>query len=171
MYFDRHISSLHFGITITSHKRHVFSYHHHRKPQNLFYSFFFSLTNKEAFKFHFAGTFMRGGGLGIRDFSHHYSDVIMGVIASQITSLTTYSGTDERKHQSSASLAFVRGIHRWPMNSPHKWPVTRKIFPFDDVIIQRVGNNNYNVLTVSILWRHFLLWQTKESQFKTWQQK
>ena len=64
----------------------------------------------------------------------------MSAIASQITSLTivyltVYSGTDQRKHQSSASLAFVRGIHRWPVNSPHKGPVTRKIFPFDDVIM------------------------------------
>ena len=47
----------------------------------------------------------------------HYDDVIMTAIASQITSLTivyliVYSGTDKRKHQSSASLAFVRGIHR-----------------------------------------------------------
>ena len=42
---------------------------------------------------------------------------------------------DQRKHQSSASLAFVWGIHRWPVNSPHKWPVTRKMFPFDDVIM------------------------------------
>ena len=33
------------------------------------------------------------------------------------------------------SLAFVRGIHRRPANSPHKWPVTRKMFPFDDVIM------------------------------------
>ena len=40
------------------------------------------------------------------------------------------------KHQRSASLAFVRGIHRWPVNSPHKWPVTRKMFPFDDVIME-----------------------------------
>ena len=45
------------------------------------------------------------------------------------------SGADQRKHQSSASLAFVRGIHRWPVNSPHKWPVTRKMFPSDDVTI------------------------------------
>ena len=70
----------------------------------------------------------------------HYSNVIMGAIASQITNptiiySTVYSGADQRKHQSSASLAFVRGIHRWPVNSPHKWPVTRKMFPFDDVII------------------------------------
>ena len=71
----------------------------------------------------------------------HYRDVIMGAIASQITSLTivystVYSDADQRKHQSSASLAFVRGIHRGPVNSPHKWPVTRKKFPFDDVIMR-----------------------------------
>ena len=70
----------------------------------------------------------------------HYGDFIMGTMASQINSLTivysnVYSGADQRKLQSSASLAFVRGIHRWPVNSPHKWPVTRKMFPFDDVII------------------------------------
>ena len=70
----------------------------------------------------------------------HYDDVIMGEIASQITSLTivysaVYLDADQRKHQSSASLAFVRGIHRGPVNSPHKWPVTRKMFPFDDVIM------------------------------------
>ena len=64
----------------------------------------------------------------------------MGAIASQITSLTivystVYSDADQRKHQSSASLAFVRGIHRFPVNSPHQWPVTRKMFPFDDVIM------------------------------------
>ena len=69
------------------------------------------------------------------DSSNHYNDVIMGAIASQITSHTivysnVYSDADQRKHQSSASLAFVRGIHRWPVNSPHKWPVTRKRFPF-----------------------------------------
>ena len=72
--------------------------------------------------------------------SQHYNDVIMGAIASQITSLTivysiVYSDADERKHESSASLAFVWGIHRWPVNSPHKWPVTQKMFPFDDVIM------------------------------------
>ena len=70
----------------------------------------------------------------------HYDDVIMGAIASQITCLTivystVYSGADQSKHQSSASLAFVWGIHRGPVNSPHKGPVTRKMFPFDDVIM------------------------------------
>ena len=69
----------------------------------------------------------------------------MGAIASQITILTivystVYSDADQRKHQSSASLAFVREIHRGPVNSPHKWPVTRKMFPFDDVfMIWHVG--------------------------------
>ena len=71
---------------------------------------------------------------------NHYYDVIMRAMASQITSLTivysaVYPDPDQRKHESSASLAFVRGIHRGPVNSPHKWPVTRKIFPFDDVIM------------------------------------
>ena len=70
----------------------------------------------------------------------HYCDVKMGAMASQITSLTTvystvHSDAYHRKHQGSASLAFVLGIHRWPVNSPHKWPVTRKMFPFDDVIM------------------------------------
>ena len=66
----------------------------------------------------------------------------MGAMASQITSLqivysAIYSDTDERKHQSSASLDLVRGIHRWPVNSPHKGQVTRKIFTFDDVTMSR----------------------------------
>ena len=66
----------------------------------------------------------------------HYSDFIMGAMVSRITSLTivystVYSGANERKHQSSASLAIVRGVHRWP----DKGPVTRKMFPFDDVIM------------------------------------
>ena len=64
----------------------------------------------------------------------------MGMLASKITSLTivystVYSDADQRKHQSSASLAFVQGIHRWPVNSPHKWPVTQKMFAFDDIIM------------------------------------
>ena len=64
----------------------------------------------------------------------------MGAVTSLITSLTivysiVYSDADQRKHQSSELLAYVRGIHRGPVNSPHKWPVTRKMFPFDNVII------------------------------------
>ena len=58
----------------------------------------------------------------------------MVTMASQITSLTivyltVYSGADQRKHLSSTSLPFVRGIHRWPVNSPYKGPVRQKMFP------------------------------------------
>ena len=73
-------------------------------------------------------------------FRMNYRDVIMGAMVSQITSLmavylTVYSGADQRKHQSSMSLAFVRGIHRSPVNSPHKGSVMWKMFPFDDIIM------------------------------------
>ena len=66
----------------------------------------------------------------------HYNDVIMDVMASQITIvyLMVYSGADQRKHQSPASLAFVRGIQRSPVNCPHK-----------------MASNAENV---SIWWRH-----------------
>ena len=69
-----------------------------------------------------------------------YCDVIKGAMASQITSFTIICSTvdpgpDQRKHQRSVSLAFVSGIHRWAANSPHKGPVTRKMFPFDDVVM------------------------------------
>ena len=65
----------------------------------------------------------------------------MGAIATQITSLTivysnVYSDANQRKHQSSASRALVWGVHRGPVNSPHKWPVTRKMLPIDDVIME-----------------------------------
>ena len=71
----------------------------------------------------------------------YYSGVIVTVVASQITCVSTVcssvcSGADQRKHQSSVSLAFMRGIHRWPVDSPHKGPVTRKMFPFNDVIMK-----------------------------------
>ena len=91
----------------------------------------------------------------------HYNDVIMGTIASQITNLpivysTVYSDADQRKHQSSASLAFVRGIHRGPVNFPYKWPVTRKLFPFDDVIMTEVCSNGSNLPQISIRWGYGL---------------
>ena len=64
----------------------------------------------------------------------------MSAMASQITgasivSSTVCSGADQRKHQSSASLAFVGGIHRWPVNSSRKGPAKWKMFPFDDFIM------------------------------------
>ena len=77
----------------------------------------------------------------------HYRDIIMGAMASQITSLTivystVYSGANQRKHQCFASLGFLRGTQRSPVNSPHKWPVTRKMCPFDDVIMLIVRSKN-----------------------------
>ena len=76
----------------------------------------------------------------------------MGTVASQITSLTivyttVYSDADQSKHQSSVSLAFVWGKHRGPVNSPHKWPVTRKMLPFDDVIIWMYDHESHRVYT------------------------
>ena len=83
----------------------------------------------------------------------HYSDVIMSTVASQITGVsivysTVCSGADQRKHQTSASLTFERGIQRWTMNSQHKGPVTRKIFPSDDVIMmtrQLLPTDHYGI--------------------------
>ena len=79
---------------------------------------------------------------------YHYCDVMMGAMTSQITRLTIvyltlHSGADQRKYQSFASLAFVRGIHRWPVNCPHKWPVTRKMFSFDGIIIFSLFYSKY----------------------------
>ena len=71
---------------------------------------------------------------------YYHSNVIMSAMASQITGISiVYStvclGTDQRKHQSSVSPAFVRGIQWWPVNSLHKGPVTKKMFSFDDVVM------------------------------------
>ena len=98
-------------------------------------------------------------GYAVHMHPSHYNDVIMGAVASQITSLTivysiVYSDADHRKHQSSASLAFVRRIHRGPVNSPHKWPVTRKMLPFDDVIMLLIFGALYSCtidLTIDLM--------------------
>ena len=71
----------------------------------------------------------------------HHGNFIVSAIASQIIGLSTVywticSGAEQRKQQSSASLAFVR------VNSPHKGPVTRKMFPFDDVIMNFTKNSS-----------------------------
>ena len=75
-------------------------------------------------------------------------------MASQITSLTivcstVYADADQRKHQSSASLAIVQGIHRWPVNSPHKGLVTRQMFPFDDVIMFLQNTHNRHLMAIT----------------------
>ena len=112
---------------------------------------------------------------------NHYSDVIIGTMASQITSLTivywtVYLCADQRKHQSFASLAFVQGIHWWPVNSPHKWPVTRKMFPFDDVImIHSWGkkcfaliNSQVDLTNQRARWKFRGLYQWKDKRYLLW---
>ena len=81
----------------------------------------------------------------------------MSTMASQITSVlivcsTVCTDADQRKHQSSASLAFVRGIHRWPMCSPHKGPVTRKMFPFDDTIMNASYFVTSGLFSLNAMW-------------------
>ena len=80
----------------------------------------------------------------------------MATIASPVTRLTivysnVYSDADQRKQRSSASLAFGRGIHRGLVNSPYKWPVTWKMFPFDDVIMKKQTTKTYYVS--GVVWR------------------
>ena len=70
----------------------------------------------------------------------HYSDVIMGTIAYQITSPTAvystdYSDADQIKKSKLRVTGLCVGNSAGPVNSPHKWPVTRKMFPFDDVLM------------------------------------
>ena len=70
----------------------------------------------------------------------YYNDAIMSAMASQIIGVSNVCSTfcsvvNQRKHPISASLTFVRGIHRSPVDSPHKGTVTRKTFPFNNVII------------------------------------
>ena len=96
----------------------------------------------------------------------HYSDVIMSPMASQITSLTIVYSTvysDQGKRQSTASLAFVRWIHQWPVNSPHKGPVTRECFHWWRHHEQHgtsVTNRDQNNSHCRSWWRHFKLIQT-----------
>ena len=109
---------------------------------------------------------------------NHHSDVIMSAMASQITGIsivcsTVCSGVDQWKLQCSASLAFVRGIHRWLLNSPHKGPVTQKMFPFNlgdscvtysnfwDSCTLLYASNNVQVFVVENLLTLFPNWSTR----------
>ena len=86
----------------------------------------------------------------------------MGTMASEITSLTivystVYSSVDQAKYQSFMSLAFVQGIHQWPVNSPHRGPVTRKMFSFDDVIMWHWHILGSRVVTYINIWLYLIL--------------
>ena len=111
--------------------------------------------------------------------ARHYNDVIMNTMTSQITSLTivystVYKGADQKNHQSSASLAFVWGIHRGPVKSPHKGPVTRKMFPFDDVIMWRIDAHSQKSTTpeqmifTSLAYSYRLIYQSLIGFSRRW---
>ena len=106
----------------------------------------------------------------------NYNDVIKSAMASQITGAPTVcsafcSGAEHRKHQISASLAFVRAIHRWPLDSPHKGPVTRKKVSFwwrhhTNVLVATLEN-----MSKCVIWTNKkpLIWpQYKENKTKQW---
>ena len=102
------------------------------------------------------------------EYTVQYSNVIRSAMASQITSLTlvystVYSSADQRKHQSSASRTFVSGIHRCLANSPHKGPVTRKMVPFDDVIMLFINwYRRYPRLVYDVYWPESNIWGFEE---------
>ena len=94
----------------------------------------------------------------------------MNAMASQITSITivcttVYSDPDKKKYQSFASLAFVRGIPRGPVNSPHKWPVTRKMSPFDDAIIiyRDVTDSDTSEEALWAAWHQAIPWTSADT--------
>ena len=87
----------------------------------------------------------------------HYNDVIMWRHKVSTLCLTVCWGADQRKHQSSASLAFVRGIHRAPVDSPHKVAATRKKFPFYDVIMKRHMSSSLYLSTQSVSDKCFVI--------------
>ena len=101
------------------------------------------------------------------------SDVIMGAIVSQITGISivysiVWSGADQRKHQSSVSLVFVGWIHRWPVNSPHKGPATRKMFPFNDVSMAMIKLDCLERdLWMKQLWSWNLIWSRQSKEMNT----
>ena len=93
----------------------------------------------------------------------HYNDVIMSVSNHQrLDCLAVCSGVYQRKHQSSVPLAFVRGIQWWPMDSPHKGPVNRKMFPFDDVIMV-CKSFVRNIISRYVIWTNsYSAWEIKK---------
>ena len=103
--------------------------------------------------------------INIYIYTNHNRDVIMSAMASPITGVSIIfliicSGADQRKRQSSASLAYVRGNPRQPVNSPRKGPVTRKMFSFDDVIMDvliklQLHRNSMHTMKYLTMMRNF----------------
>ena len=129
--------------------------------------------------------------------SYYYNDVIMSAMESQITSLTIVHPTvySRRRSKNTSKLRVTGLCDWWPVNTPHKGPVTRKMFPFDDVIVRihkAVGNratytDSYFITVTSIklnrlvfqvirpytcsgsssLLRHFIAWLTNMSHTRS----
>ena len=137
-----------FGSCIIPNHNYQFTTHHNDKPSEPFLHCKFFLRMKHhycrqkstAFQSYYQAIYPKTEQINAKNLKSsvivqlealwHYSDVIMSAIANQIISAlivcsTVCSGADQRKHQSSASLAFVRKICRWPVDSPQKWTVTR----------------------------------------------
>ena len=75
--------------------------------------------------------------------TNHYSEIIISTMISQVTGVSAICSTaDQRKYESTVSLAFLRRIHWWPVDSPHKRPVMQKMFPFDDVLMHITQKEN-----------------------------
>ena len=68
----------------------------------------------------------------------HYSDVIMGAMASKSQASWVFTQPFVQA-QIKENIRAQRHCPLWPVNSPYKWPVTRKTFPFHDVIIVSVA--------------------------------
>ena len=124
-------------------------------------SMFFELNKYSSISNSYGATSLQHFKIVWWDIIKHYSDLIIGAMASQITSvsiiyLTISSAGDQRKHQSSALLAFVRGNPRWTANYPHKGPVTRKMLPLGDVVM--------------ILWSHVVRLLCSLIQILAWWQ-
>ena len=103
----------------------------------------------------------------------YYNDIIMSVMASQTTGVlivypTNCSDADQRRHQSSTSLAFVWGPRWWLVNSQHKGPVTRKMFTFDDVIMS-FPYEHYVRLFWFYIWIIFKLTECKNFNGQNWE--
>ena len=102
----------------------------------------FSLNYTEAFWQLSVNSVLECNHFGVAAVYFHYSDVIMSAKASQIIGVsmvcwTVCSGADQRK---------IKALRHWPLwgeftgdrwNYPHKGPVMLKMFPFDDVIMNR----------------------------------
>ena len=109
---------------------------------------------------------------------YHCSDVIMSVMASQITDIsiicsTVCSGVDQRRHQSSASLAFVRGIHRWPVDCSHKQYAAHDIRRVREVSMGfplQAKMDPWNGSQVKLKFYMSLLGQSSSSSGSVWSQ-